>query len=928
MPAAARAGRPMIADRVPAGEGAGRGWRLGVSLLALTAALASAARAQTPITVGPGQTVTNTQFTLAPYLLTGNGGALINQGTIAPTSSPGVSSEAEPFSDDDLSSYRIQNITLTNNGAITGNNTNAVLGISVNGFTWTNNGTISTLDSSSGGFPTVYLNNVNNLQLTNNGTLALGTLGQTSARAMTLFKLTNSTIVNAGTIRSGLSSPGPGPALFLSGDSSNVTINNSGFIGAAAGGEAILIGNDGTAAVTTTIDGTHVFTLNPSATNVILNNSGVLAADGTVVRVGGTSSNITINNSQEILSGIRLRTNAIVVQDAASNVTISNSGNIAGSNAAIEVSSSGSGNVINNSGEISAGFLTAIDHSAGTAPLAISNSGTIFGGIVLSQPGDTVSITGGAINAFLGGTAVSTVTSGAGSVTFNAASFTTNGDFGTTDKPLGSITVAGGALNLGNALIGNAVTFAGGTTNLLSTVNAVAAGGNLNFSGGTLNLGTNALVLGANATVRTAAPGGSAIGLTIANGQNGQINARAGNATVDTTGGTLVIRPNLAGTTLPKLGSQYAVITVSSGANVSNALSRVSLAPGPTASMFSVGTATSTTDAYGNPLTPGKDIVLVTTGSEGSAANAAVAASNPQIEREQVSAITSGISTRIGSVVANVIAGRVTAPTGGVSGGDEPGSDWTVWADTSGNFLSGDATGAAYHGSIWTGLAGVDRPVGDNLIVGAVLGGEGDAFDLTDAVSRRSETGFSITPYVAYIISDWGSVDFEASYALQDNTVTLLAGQRLSNHFITNRFFATGNFTAYWNIDTWTLRGKFGYLWANVGGPDYTDAGGTRTRPDSTTLDEIKWGGEVTQHSGPVEPYLNLTAVYDLKGNGSLTTAALGAVQTAGHFGLQADAGARYKLENGWQFGLHFGGEAFRQHQSSVMAGVFARIPL
>jgi hypothetical protein len=807
---------------------------------------------------------------------------------------------------------------------------------------------------------------VNNLQLNSTG-LFQTPAESTGSRLFTMYKVTDSTLANSGTIAA-LSTTNTQAAIFVAGDSNNLTINNAGTISTAGSGQAILIGNNGVVPVSTTIDGTHVFTINPSATNITLNNSGVLTSQGVALGIGGTSSAVTLNNTGTIVTAAAGGASAISVQDAASHVNIVNSGTImsAGGSVgmtpsspagpAISITTAGSGIAITNAGRISGtgGTGLAIDHSAGTTSLAISNSGTINGGIVLSQPGDTVSITGGAINGTIstvsagvtstgggiaisnagtisgsGGTglaidhsagttslaisnsgtinggivlsqpgdtvsitggaingAISTVNAGTGTVTFNAPrGFTTGSDFGSAATPLGAITVAGGTLNLGNALIANTVTFgAGSITRFTSTVNAVANNGVLNFAGGALTLGTNALVLGANASVKTSTADGSTINVTISPIRNGLINARAGNATVDTRANTLVIRPNLTIGVVPKPGSKYVVIATSSGANVGNALSKLSVAPGPSAAPFSVGTATSTTDAFGNPLTPGKDIVLITSGESGTtsptqpttpqvpivnagaAANAAVAPSNMQIERVQVNAIVSAVTGRIGNAVSGAVAGQILTPTrtGGLSGGDESGVNWTIWQDTSGHVLHDTATGSSYHGTIWTGLAGVDRPIGDNIIVGAVLGGEGESFDLTSSGGQRSGTGISFTPYAAYIINDWASVDFEASYALLDNNVKVVEGQPHNNHYVDNRVFVAGNVAAYWNVDAFTLRGKFGLLWANTSGPIYGDANGVRTKPPNTTLEEAMLGGEITYHHDRFEPFVNLTAQQDL----------------------------------------------------------------
>jgi hypothetical protein len=899
--------------------------QFGVSLLAM-AAIAPAARAQ--VTVGPGATVTNNNATTSYYVLNGNGGTLITLGTIASPSAVAIQAEESQFQAGYLSSYPISDVSLVNSGLITATSTNVLAGIGVNGLTVTNSGTMTNTGAS---FPALYLNNVNNLQLSNTGLIAVNSTGS-QARVANLYTVTNSTLVNQGTMAI-MSVTDSLPALFVSAQSANVTITNNGTISTVGGGQALMVGNNSLNTFTTTIDSANVITEQPVATNITLNNTGVMSSNNLAMTIGGMSSVVAVTNSGTIITTSTSGTSAITVQDAASNVGIANSGLVvnAGTGSAIDVSTSGSGVTISNTGLIAeaGGNGIAIDHVNGTSPLTINTSGNISGAIRLSQPGDLLTIGGGAING-----AVMTTTPGAGTVVLNApGGFNSNGDFGSAASPLGAIEIAGGSLNLSNALWANSVSFGpGSTTTLLGTVNAVANNGNLNLAGGTLSLGTSALVLGSNATVRTSTADGSTIAFTIGGTQNGLINARAGNATIDTSANTLVIRPNIFGAA-PKMGAQYAVIETSSGANVGNALAKISIAPGPDAALFSVGTATSTTDAYGNPLTPGKDIVVTVTGSTASVTNAALAASDPQIVREQVNAVVSGITERIGDAIANAIAGAIgigPVVQPGVAGGDEaaqsgPAHNWTVWMDTSGSFLKDTASASPYNGSIWTGLAGVDQPLTDDIIVGTVVGGEGDAFDLS--TGRRSSTGISITPYAAYILNAWSSVDVELSYARLDNHVMVDVGTPVNSHYATNRVFAAGNLAAYWNADAFTLRGKVGFLIANDGGPRYTDSTGVRATPPSTTLQEAKIGGEATYHFGQFVPFANATLVDDLRGYGGLNSELTG-VSSPSRYGLQYDAGLRYTAEGGIQVGFQGGGETLRGTQSSVMGGIFARIPL
>ncbi len=213
---------------------------------------------------------------------------------------------------------------------------------------------------------------------------------------------------------------------------------------------------------------------------------------------------------------------------------------------------------------------------------------------------------------------------------------------------------------------------------------------------------------------------------------------------------------------IPKLGAEYGVIQTGS-TSITNALTNLKIAPGAASAMFSIGTATTTTDAYGKPLTPGNDIVLTVTGNSSAVTNAAIASSSTQILQAQVNAVTNAIGDRIGDAIANAITGAVRAnsppgpPQRGISGGDEAGIRTQFYhvdgAPPAASCRTTVSTGSTYSGQIWTGLAGIDTPLTDKIIAGVVVGGEGDSFSLSSFGGHRYGNGVSITPYVAYIIS-------------------------------------------------------------------------------------------------------------------------------------------------------------------------------
>ena len=902
---------------------------LGVSAAALLATLAPAA-AQT--TVAAGTTVTNPATTTNFFNLNQSGGTLVNLGTIA-TSAGTVSvfASPNPFVPAQLTSYPIANLTLTNPGLIQGNDANILSASGVDGLKVANDGTLANVGlSTANSFPALFFANVNNLQLTNRG-LITSTPASAGGSVMSLIQVTAGTIVNTGII-SDVSSTSANTALSIQGDSSNVVLINTGTIMHSGHASALNIGNNTTLASTGTIGLTNLFQINPSATNITVNNTGLISTNtgNFAVNIGGFSSAITINNGGTIQTGGAAGGNAILVGNSASLVAINNTGTIlnAGTGAAVSIATIGSGVSITNTGTITelAGSGIAINHNpAGTSPILIANSGVVNGAIVLSQPGDVVQITGGAING-----PIATTSAGAGTLFFAAPAYATADQIGTPALPLAAVTVTTGALTLGHSVFANAINLNGGATTLADNITLLAPGGTLTFAGGTLNLGANTLTLGSNATLRTAAA--STLTFDITATGNGRINAQSGNAIIDTSAGTLYVRPNISAAALAHPGSQFLLIATSPGTSIAKATANLAIAPGAASTLFTVGKATGTIDAFGNPLVPGQDIVVTSNKASGALTQIVTAANDIQVVRSQVNAIATSVSTRIGYIVGSAIAERIRVIQPNAmrahddsAGAEDPERTYTGWADTSGACLSDTGAGRGFRGSLWTGLAGVDTAVLENLIVGVVVGGEGNSFNVTNT-GRRSAMGGSISPYLAVILSDWAALDAELSFAQLKNDVTILGTH---NRYTSRRLFGSVNLSIFQTYDDLTLRAKVGILQANAGGPTYTDSLGLRARVPSTTVQQLKIGGEATYKFDDIEPFASLMLNNDLHGGGNANATLAG--QTTGHasrYGLEYNLGVRYKFEQGAQLGLQFGGETLRGTQSNMMVGLFGRIPL
>jgi hypothetical protein len=848
--------------------------------------------------------------------------------------------------------YNVNNVSFTNNGQIIGgDNTGGLDLFRVMNSTFVNNNLISSMSAFD---PAVFIaGDTANVIFSNSGTISstclfcstflvggFGAFGNMISGFLSVPVddiVTNLTINNAGTI-----SATTGTAVEISGESSAVTLNNSGTIsrsdpGGDFFGNAVLVSG---LATDVTINNSGMITADGSsatlsiggiATGVTLNNAagGTIAATGTnpAVEVTSSASGVSINNAGLIsaLSG------TAVAIAGSSDTTLSNSGTIRGGGAGPAISvttervlteltfnsfsinnfSASSATSIDNTGTIAANGGVgmggvAISNETNTQPLHISNSGTISGDIVFSQPGDTLTVTGGSI---LG--AVTTTTAGNGSVNFDLpGQFTTNGDIGSPSSPLGSISVSGGTVMLGNSWFANAVNFGPGSTTLLTgNVNMVAAGGSLNLSGGTLALGTNTLTLGANATVRTTGTDGSILQTTIGTQANGQINAGSG-ATVDTSGNTLIITPRLAGQRVSS-GDQYAIIRTSDTSNIANALAKVSVDSSQTPGIRWTATTAQSIDGYGNQLLEGKDIVLL---ADVPTLSPAV---NQAIMSAQVRAFSTVLTTRIQSFVFDLALQRIggrrqpfsAVRTGLSAGSPYEDTNWAVWADGSGSYLRNDSSLGGFEGYSVVALSGIDYSLDQTWLFGFSAGHVRSDVGVKSVNGNRTSTGVVVGPYLAYILNEHFSADGLFNFTRLDNTATN------TNDFVTHRYTGAVNFNAFYNIEDFALTGYVGYLYA-AENPTTPSLRTVLDRPSAVHYGAIKIGGEMAYPMGDFEPYLPLTVEYE-------TTQPRDGV---GRTGLRLGLGSRYRVSDALKADFLLTGELARSNSADVTASFNLRL--
>jgi outer membrane autotransporter protein len=231
----------------------------------------------------------------------------------------------------------------------------------------------------------------------------------------------------------------------------NGILNNSGTIQSGTGGSNGNA-NGGTASSVSTTSAAVGISGEGHATGAIINNNAtgqILGGNNVGIAVG--AANATISNSGTISStGDR----AIWLMTPSSNASITNSGTIttSGTNAVAIYNSGGAVTITNQAGGVisETGGGGAISFRDATAASTLNNSGTIIGGIKVSNYGDTLNFSGGTITGGIivgsRGTPDFTPSSTASPrVNFTSGTTTFSGNMGSSGNPIYSLNFSNGA---------------------------------------------------------------------------------------------------------------------------------------------------------------------------------------------------------------------------------------------------------------------------------------------------------------------------------------------------------------------------------------------------------------------------------------------------------------------------------------------------
>ena len=238
----------------------------------------------------------------------------------------------------------------------------------------------------------------------------------------------------------------------------------------------------------------------------------------------------------------------------------------------------------------------------------------------------------------------------------------------------------------------------------------------------------------------------------------------------------------------------------------------------------------------------------------------------PLLLNTQVKAITSDLGNRIGDVLKGFGSGPRKTASGfmfqesGLNAGDSM-LNYGIWGSYSYSDFDNDFISTAFDGHRHNVLAGVDISPWENTVVGIAFGYETSDIDTRFNRGNQESDGFTIAPYIGYLLTDNWSVDAAVGYSSVDfdqHRTDPATGVRITSSPDADRWFGTLNVNGFTSWNNWLFGGRLGILHArNIQG-SFVESNGAITPEITSKLGQWNVGGDVAYSFNQFEPFARL----------------------------------------------------------------------
>jgi len=224
----------------------------------------------------------------------------------------------------------------------------------------------------------------------------------------------------------------------------------------------------------------------------------------------------------------------------------------------------------------------------------------------------------------------------------------------------------------------------------------------------------------------------------------------------------------------------------------------------------------------------------------------------------QLTSYTSGLIRPRAKAGPQLTASSARFSSRGLSAGDHMDVPFGVWLAGSYTDSEGDSV-APFEAERMNVTGGIDASFNDDLIIGLSLGLE-SSDTRTSANNGQSDTyGFTVAPYIAYLIDDAISVDFAVGYSRLSHDESRGPGRTITGDTNTRRLFAAGNGNWGTTYGNWYLSARGGITWLSSDLDAMTESDGTFVAASVFRVGQLSLGGEAAYSYDEWEPYVGAT---------------------------------------------------------------------
>ena len=207
---------------------------------------------------------------------------------------------------------------------------------------------------------------------------------------------------------------------------------------------------------------------------------------------------------------------------------------------------------------------------------------------------------------------------------------------------------------------------------------------------------------------------------------------------------------------------------------------------------------------------------------------------------------------------------------GGLNAGNWQLGNLGVWLSYNYRDSENDFIRTAYESTYHTAVGGFDYSPNERLVLGVAFAYENGDTDTTFNAGNLESDGYTIAPYIGYLLNDTWSIDASFGYTYVENEqfrtdATGVTPVRVFSDPDTDRYFMNLNFNGITYHNNWVISGRAGILFAKSVTDTFTESNGSVIGKRRTKLGQARIGGDVAYSFGEWEPYFGALYEYDFK---------------------------------------------------------------